>query len=55
MDAGARGNRVLSIERLPTSQDPSHSGISGYENGDLAVRLALAQLVTSQDVHSALK
>ena len=52
-EAGVRGHRLLSIEHLPAPDDPSHAGISGYEDGDLIVRLALAQLVTIQDVHPA--
>ncbi len=52
-EAGERGNRLLAIERMPTAEDPSHAGISGYENNNLTVRLALAQLVTFQDVHPA--
>ncbi len=52
-EAGARGDRLLSIEHLPAPDDPSHAGISGYEEEDLTVRLALAQLVASQDVHPA--
>lgn len=44
-EAGARGHRLLSIEHLPAPDDPSHAGISGYEDGDL--------IVTIQDVHPA--
>lgn len=54
-EAGARGNRLLAIDRLPTPEDPSHAGISGYENSNLTVRLALAQLVTLQDVYPTLE
>lgn len=47
------GEDHLSVNWLEYLGDPSHAGITGYEDGDLTVRLALAQLVTSQDVHPA--
>ncbi len=49
---GATGYWLL--KRMPTAEDPSHAGISGYENNNLTVRLALAQLVTSGDAYPAL-
>ena len=46
--------RTLSINHLPCSDDPSHSGILGYSSEDLAVAVELAALVTPQDVHLAI-
>ena len=44
--------RVLSIDRLPLGDDPSHAGIFGYASEDLAVAVELRAVVKRRDVHS---
>ena len=43
----------LCINHMPYSDDPSHSGISGYSSDELLVAVTFASLITLGDVHPA--
>ena len=46
-------NRTARIEHLPLDDDESHSGVFGYTADDLAVAVAIKELVRHENVHPA--
>lgn len=45
--------RAARVEHLPLDDDESHSGVFGYTADDLAVAVALRDLVNRENVHPA--
>ena len=41
------------VEHRPLDEDPSHSGVVGYTSDDLAVAVAIKELVSLESVHPA--
>ena len=46
-------HRSLAIEHRPTSDDPSHAGISGYGMEDIEIATELCLLLDNDDVYPA--
>lgn len=44
---------IVRVDHLPLDDDRSHSGVFGYTADDLAVAVAIKELVSRESVHSA--